>query len=282
MPRAATPLPARRIRFEYPDDTDPCWVRQAPDFSYPANSVSLLMPFAEPYFVRSVRAALPAIDDGTPEGAALAERTRAYVHQEMQHAGQHRHFNDVIRAHQPRVARVERWMDHTCDRLSRNRSMRFNVAFAAGAETMAYSLARWTDKHLGRLFRGADPVPATLFLWHLAEEVEHKTAAFDVFEAVDGSRLRYAWASLVALVLLGWFVLAGTLAMMRDDHRLLHPMAHLRLVVWAVSVAFEILPTMFVSALPGHHPSSFADPPYLTTWLGGYDPSTATMPLWEG
>ena len=35
-------------------------------------------------------------------------------------------------------------------------------------------------------------MPATMFLWHLAEEVEHKTVAFDVYQAVDGSKLRYA------------------------------------------------------------------------------------------
>lgn len=274
MPAATTPLPARRIRFEYPDDTDPRWVRGAPDLSYPANSVSLLMPYAEPYFVRSVRAALPDLEPG------LADRTREYAHQEMQHAGQHRRFNEVIRSRYPGVSTVEGWMSETCDWLSRTRSVRFNLAFAAGAETMAYAFARWTEKRLG-LFRGADPVPTTLFLWHLAEEVEHKTAAFDAYEAVDGSRLRYAWASLVALYLLGCFVAAGTLTMMWRDGRLWHPMAHLRLIGWAVSAAFELLPTMFVSALPGHHPSEFADPVYLTTWLGSYDPVTRTMPMWE-
>ena len=51
--------------------------------------------------------------------------------------------------------------------------------------TIAFTLARWVDENLGSFFAGADPVPATLFLWHLAEEVEHKTVAFDVWEAVE-------------------------------------------------------------------------------------------------
>ncbi len=35
------------------------------------------------------------------------------------------------------------------------------------------------------------------------------------------------------------------------------------------------------SAMPGHHPGSFADPVYLPVWLRRYDPETGTMPLWS-
>lgn len=59
------PLPARRIRFEYPPDFDPAWNPRLPDFACAANSVSLLMPSAEPYFVKSVRSAFPLLDDST-------------------------------------------------------------------------------------------------------------------------------------------------------------------------------------------------------------------------
>ena len=101
----------------------------------------------------------------------------------------------LVAARYPRLARVEGWMRRTYGWLGRTRSQRFNLAFAAGSETIAFTLARWTEEHLGELFTGADPVPTTLFLWHLAEEVEHKSAAFDVYEAIDGSRLRYAFAT---------------------------------------------------------------------------------------
>src|SRR6185503_10525340 len=159
------------------------------------------------------------------------------------------------------------------------RSERYNLAFAAGSETIAYTLARWTERHLG-LLDDADPVPATLFLWHLAEEVEHKSAAFDVFLALDGSRWRYAAAALRSLILLTVFTMAGTVVMLHGTGRLWSPVAWWRLAHWAVSLGFVVLPTLLVSSLPGHHPDDLADPVFLPAWLRQYDHATHTMPLY--
>lgn len=266
------PLPLRRVAFEYPEDLDPAWSPRYPEFSFAANSVSLLMPYAEPYFVKSVRSALPQLD------GPLADRTKDFLAQELGHHVQHRRFNDLIALRYPSVRRLEGWMRRTYGWFSRTRSLRFNLAFAAGSETIAFSLARWTEANLADLFRGADPVPATLYLWHLAEEVEHKTAAFDVFEAIDGSRLRYATAMLISFSILAWFTTLSTITMLAASHRLFRPLVWLHLLKWAVSSAFVMLPTMLVSALPGHHPSTLADPVYLSAWLREFDPATGTMP----
>jgi predicted metal-dependent hydrolase len=272
---SADRLPVRRIAFEYPDDLDPAWITARPELACAANSVSLLMPYAEPYFVRSVRSALPDLDDD------LAARTRDYLAQEQSHYAQHRKFNAIIRRHYPRVSRLEGWMQRCCEWLTRTRSQRFNLAFAAGSETSAFAIARWVESRSQQLFLGAEPVPTTLFLWHLAEEVEHKTAAFDVYDAIDGSRLRYALAMTMSLVLLGWFTWVGTLMMLVSIGRWWNPLSYLRLTALAISLAFVLLPTMLVSALPGHHPSDLSDPVFLPAWLAQFDPTTGTMPLWD-
>ena len=74
-------LPERTLRFEYPDDMDPAWNPRRPEFASAANSVSLIMPYAEPYFVKSVRSALPQLDAtardrgrGLPAPGAAAPR----------------------------------------------------------------------------------------------------------------------------------------------------------------------------------------------------------------
>jgi predicted metal-dependent hydrolase len=267
-------LPVRRIRFEYPDDLDPAWNRRFPEFALAANSVSLIMPYAEPYFVKSVRSVLPQLD------ARLAARTEDYLKQELQHHVQHRRFNAVIATHYPRIVRIEGWMRRTYGWLSRTRSQRFNLAFAAGSETIAYAIARWSETHLGEFFEGADPIAATLFLWHLAEEVEHKTVAYDVYEQVDGSRLRYGAAITLSFVILAWFTIISTFSMLRSEHRAHRPLTWFRLIKWSMSLSFEILPDMLVSAMPSHHPSHFTDPALLSSWLGYFDPDTGTMPVW--
>jgi predicted metal-dependent hydrolase len=176
---------------------------------------------------------------------------------------------------------LEDAMRHTFGWLGRTRSQRFNLAFAAGFETVAYASARWTEKHLRELFRGADPVPATLFLWHLAEEVEHKSVAFDVYRAVGGRRLTYAAGMITSAVLLALFSVIGTLIMLFAEHRAFSPLSHARLFKWSFGFVFDLFPTMLVSAMPRHHPSDFTDPIWLSTWLAQFDPETGTMPLYS-
>src|SRR3546814_7728037 len=62
-----------------------------------------------------------------------------------------------------------------------------------------------------------DPEMAHLFLWHAAEEVEHRHVAYDVYHHIGGGYLRLAAAMvpLAGLVLLGWPLL--TSEVMRRD-----------------------------------------------------------------
>ncbi len=274
-PAGEVPLPVRRVSFSYPSDTDPMWAPHKPEFAAAANAISLGMPYAEPLFIRAVRSTFDRIDDD------LRTRSETYIRQETGHHTQHRRFNDIIVARYPGARRVQWLMAKNSEWVWR-RSPRFRVAYAAAGETISYGVARWTEAHLGELMDRADPVPATLYLWHLAEEVEHKANTFDVFEATDGSRLRYAWAALVGLLTIATFTLLGALVQLWGEKRLRNPLTWIRLVGLSVSMAFVLVPTLVVSALPGHHPRDFVDPIYLPAWLGQYDPVTGTMPLWHG
>lgn len=268
-------LVVRRIRLDYPEGFDPLWNERFPEFAAAANGISMLMPYAEPYFVHTARKALGDLDDD-----ALRDRTLDFMRQEGQHHRQHRRFNDHLLERYPRLERLERRIERTYGWFDRTRSLRFNVAFSAGSECIAYALARWTEKHLARLFDDADPVASTLYLWHLAEEVEHKSSTYQVYEEVDGSKLRYALALALAFVSLCTFTAVGTLMQLWADRRLWKPITWIRLIWLSVSVAFVLLPVMVVSALPGHHPSQMADPVFLPTFLARYDPATDTMPLY--
>ncbi|HTN99390.1 MAG TPA: metal-dependent hydrolase [Microthrixaceae bacterium] len=264
----------RRVTFEYPSGEHLCWTPSMPELSAAANSVSLMMPFVEPYVVKSVHSVIDELD---PE---LAEVARDFNRQELQHHVQHQRFNDQIRVEAPGITRLEGWMKRTYGWMSRRCSKNFSLAFAAGSETVAFSIARWTEKHAARLFKGADPHVTTLFMWHLAEEVEHKSVVFDVYRAVDGSRFRYLRASAVSVALLTLFTTLGCLTMLHAQKRLFNPVAWWRLMVWSMSIAFEVLPNLLASASKRHHPDDLADPISLTTWLSLFDPETATMPLW--
>ncbi len=265
----------RRVDFTYPDDFNPQWHSRLPEFACAANAVSLMMPFAEPYVVKSVRTALPHLE---PE---LASQTREYLAQELQHHAQHRRFNDLLVADEPGLARLERWMRGVFGWLHRSRSDAFNVAFAAGFETVAYTSARWTEARLDKLMTGADDVAATLFLWHLAEEVEHKTVAFDVYQAVHGKRRTYVAGLITSMFALAIFAALGTAFLLYRKGRFFRPVAHWRMLVWTVSFTFELLPAMAVSTLKGHNPAKLADPPFFKLWLRQLEADPEQLPVWS-
>jgi predicted metal-dependent hydrolase len=277
----------RRPSFAYPADFDAAWHPRRPELAAAANAVSLMMPHAEPLVALAVREAVAALDPAD----SLGLDAQTYVRQELQHHRQHQHLNELLIAQCPALGRVDRALASIYNRLD-DRSLTFRLAFAAGFETVAYGSARWVDDRLHRLFDGAEPTAATLFLWHLAEEVEHKTVAFDVFAAhvaatTDERRFdaRARWQRLAgmatAVFLLGLFCVAGTVTILAGQRKRDTPLALARLVVWSISLAFDVLPLAAVSMLPGHHPRSLADPTWYALWLKGYDPAMANLPAWN-
>lgn len=266
----------RRIRLEWPDDTRAAWQPLKPEFAAAVNALGLGMPSGEPYVMAAVRDAAADLDD-----PALTARVRAYLAQEGEHARQHRRCNDLLIAQHPALRHVERWLSTSYRFLRRRAGRRFGIAYAAGFEATAFAAARWMDAHRHELFRGADEVPATLILWHLAEEVEHKTVAHDVWAATGGSRVRYVAAMAVCFAMLVWFIFLGTVVQLTAWRRILSPVAWFRLWKWGIGFAFEVLPTMAITALPDHHPSQQADPSWMTQWLARYDPETDTIPPWD-
>ena len=266
-PAAALDLPApadrpvlRRVDLGIDDLDDRVWNPDAPEFVAAANAVSLLMPSVEPYFAGAVRRALPDLD---PE---LSDTARTFVRQELEHQRQHRRFNLRLVERFPGLRRPELRARRVYGWLARTRSLRFSVAFAAASETIAYSLARWTSDHLAEFLRGADPVAAHRFVWHLAEEVEHKSVAFDVWAAVDGSRRHYACAGALSLVLLAWLSLWSIAVQLHHERRLHHPSTWWRTERLVLRFTFEVVPTKILSSLPGHHPDQLPDPDWYGRW----------------
>jgi predicted metal-dependent hydrolase len=271
-----TTVPHRPIRLEWRDDTRARWQPLKPEFAAAVNALSLGMPYGEPYVMKAVRDALPEIHDDV-----LEREVQAYLEQEREHSKQHRRFNELLVAQHPALRHVERWLKWSYGFLTRRMGRKFAISYAAGFEATAFAAARWMDSNRHELFRGADPEPATLVLWHLAEEVEHKTVAHDVWAAVDGSRLRYATAMAVCFVMLVWFIFCGVMVQLTAWRRVLSPVAWFRLWKWGLGFASEVVPTMAVTLLRSHDPRKQADPSWMPLWLAAYDEEANTIPPWD-
>jgi uncharacterized protein len=261
----------RKPNFAFDENTDPRWNNRNPDFAAVANALSLLMPHLEPYVVREVRGSFARIATDpvyeAPNG--LLDQARAYVRQEAQHHVEHRRFNDVL-ATRYRTTLLERWMAKTFHWLSNRKSENFGLSFAAGAETVAFTIAQWLDRRVDSLVDVNDPT-AALFLWHLGEEAEHRSIAYDVMIAAGGTKRSYLKGMLASFTVMLWFIFLGVLTIQWRDRRIFNPMSWLRIIWWFLTFMFNAIPLMAVTAMRDTHPSDLADPQNLVHWLDEYD-----------
>lgn len=274
---AAPHLAHRQVSGSLPSTETTTWTPSLPEFSAVANGLSLLMPSLEPYVLKVVRR---GADDErvSPELRAVAAD---FVAQELAHHQQHRTFNDELLLQVPALRHIERVQRKMFRSLDRHSSTHTGLAYAAGAEAVAFFTARWVEHRRHRLLSDAEGDAANLFVWHLAEEVEHKNLAFDVYQACGGGRLRYLAGIISALIVMALSIVAASLVLLVRERRWWHPMTPIRLIGWALSFVFEVFPMLGLCLLKSHHPSNWSNPEWLVQWLREYDIHGGVAPAWN-
>lgn len=200
----------RMMDFQFPDPIDPICVEGAPEESYGMIAFSLLLPHLEPYLIRTMKEAKKHITD--PDLVADLEKFNG---QEGQHYRMHRRFNEVVCKDGgfDRLPAFEAELGGDYERFTKTKSLRFNLAYAEGFEALTTATAQFSAEQ--GFAEGMHPALRNLMQWHLIEEFEHRTVAFDVYGHVCGGYLyrlavgTYAqwhmarWISRVAAYLLG-------------------------------------------------------------------------------
>ena len=181
----STSLVVRRPRFEWTDDVPLLPFPDDVSASCELMALSFTLPYLEPYLIRTMRAASKMIDD-----ANLAADVKAFSGQEAQHHQNHTRLNNAIRAQLSEdtadaIRSLEDQLEADYRSYTATKSLSFNLAYAEGFEAMTFALARsllespTTDSIV--------PKWQGLAIWHLAEEIEHRTVTFDAFEAIVDS-----------------------------------------------------------------------------------------------
>ena len=93
MDQAATQaMTVRRMNFAFTPDMERVFVKDDPDTSYTFLGTWMMLPYLEPYLIRTMRQALPHIRE--PQ---LKEDLKRFCAQEGEHFKQHAIVNDMIR-----------------------------------------------------------------------------------------------------------------------------------------------------------------------------------------
>jgi hypothetical protein len=176
-----------------------------------ANGLNLLFPAGERFFVRSVHHYLDRIDD--PE---LRAQVRGFSGQEGRHAQVHEQFFATMRAQGYRIdAFLAAYQRHAFERQEKLIGPLLNLASTAAAEHFTAILA--ANALAARPFDEVHPAMRDLLLWHAAEEIEHKTVAFDVLKQVNPSyAVRIGGLALATMNLAG-FWLAASIMLLRQE-----------------------------------------------------------------
>jgi predicted metal-dependent hydrolase len=145
-------------------------------------ALSMSFPLGEQYFMDSVRAGhktLPAA-----ERERLTPEVQGFVGQEATHRRIHGLFN----GHLEKMGFTNELERRAAIRLKQNahRDVRVHVGATAATEHLTAIFADWMLRHPEAL-EGAEPRLQTLWLWHSAEESEHRSTAFDIYKAMKGS-----------------------------------------------------------------------------------------------
>jgi len=256
----------RRVQFEFPDDLAAHWHPSRPEWSHVVNAGSLLMPYLEPFLIEAIREAIPQLRD-----PALAAEARGYVGQEAHHFRQHRRFNDrLVALGYDGIRDYEAQLEREYEALSRE-PLAFRLAYAAGFETMALAMGHYLIRDRVHLFAGADPAVTSLVLWHFVEELEHKHAAFGVYQAAEGAY----WMRVRGLVYAMWHTLSRT----REAYRMLLQRDGLW-GTWRTRIELKLVmlrlfgcvtPWILEALSPWHDPVRFADPEWASDWMRLYE-----------
>lgn len=176
-----TDLEVRRPRFDFTAEVPWQWNPGNPGFSFFMNATSIIAVCFEQMIVAAITEAKPLITD-----PAVAAEATAFLRQEAQHSASHRkHVNALIK-HYPGLQDTLDAAMACYDELTATKSIQFRLAYIADLEaTFTPSFKLMLDNE-STLFRPGDERVASLFLWHFVEEVEHRSSALVIFDAVVG------------------------------------------------------------------------------------------------
>jgi len=217
---AHVPTP-RRARFDWAD-VPLHWIPDDAHSTHVINSLHLFLPAGERWFVKVMKQALPLVTDDL-----LHQQVRAFMSQEGIHATAHGTASAHLRAHGIDHAGYDRRLEIVFDNLLGDHPLPgrrlqrawldVRLAIIAAIEHYTAVLGDWILEADALDEAGADPVMLDLLRWHGAEEVEHRSVAFDLYQHLNGSwPLRATVAQVVFPTLLA-LMLDGTRVLMGQD-----------------------------------------------------------------
>jgi len=180
------------------------------------NAMSITFPLGEKFFIDSVRHFADQIED-----VKLNEDVRGFCGQEGFHRREHERYNETLcqkRGYDLQI--MEGRLENNIKRAYRFLSPMERLASTAALEHITAIMAESALSDDNPMIDNADSAMQALWQWHAAEEMEHKSVAFDVYRAVGGTEKMRKRAMRQSTFFLLVDVMMGLLHMLRRDKKL--------------------------------------------------------------
>jgi predicted metal-dependent hydrolase len=219
----------RRVSFDW-QRTPLHWIPGEPTATHVINVLHLLLPAGERWFVKVFKEALPMVTD-----EQLLKDVKGFMGQEATHSVQHAYVLEHLAEQDLDTSGYTRHVEWMFDVLLGEKPplrlpvtprewLRFRLSLIAAIEHFTAVLGDWILDADALDEAGTDEVMLDLLRWHGAEEVEHRSVAFDMYQHAGGKGLprylrraegmAFAWPALLYL----W--IAGARYLIRNDPRL--------------------------------------------------------------
>lgn len=209
----------RRPKFDTEDMPEYYW-NGNPVATHFLNSAHMVFPDGEKLFIRYVKKFSDQIQD--PQ---LKERVKGFIGQEMSHSSVHEKIMQMLESRGLPAEEIRSWYAKTAYNDSENFFVNLfgditGLTVTAGLEHWTSILAEAALENNSEVLSGIHPEMRRLLRWHAAEEIEHKSVAFDVLKTVDDRYFTRALGMIIATFYLGFYMAYGWAAFLTSDKKI--------------------------------------------------------------
>ena len=205
----------RKVNFVFEKPFPKHWYNNNPIATHFMNAQHLVFPDGEKFFIRSVK----AFSDAYKNDPELKKRVDNFIGQEGTHYAEHQKFWDIMESQDLQPMKfveffrntawngAESWIRKTFKKNRLGDKMALSVTVALEHFTAMLAESGIINKEI------SEKMPQEmqdLFMWHAAEEIEHKAIPFHVLKRVDDSYALRVGGMAVASVGLWMYIVIGT------------------------------------------------------------------------
>ena len=216
-------MKVRNVKFDFTDITDTHYASGNIFSTHFTNALHVVFPEGEKLFIKSVKNFYNEVHD-----PVLKMEMKDFMSQEAIHHREHERFWEQLEQMGLNPEPFAGLFKKTTDFFERffylilpkRTAHRLMLSMTAGME---HYTALFGNQMLGNIEFAKQSLPKEmlmLMLWHSAEELEHKSVAYNVFQKVDGSYAMRMLGMILSSILFYLFAFGGmTYFIIRDKNR---------------------------------------------------------------